>query len=293
MNDETFDIKADKVKLASLIANIVLVLVVIGLIIGIAVKKGDTIYAPEPASPVSSDQLVQVTTHYYPDRIEGPLSYQGTKDHLDSKYYSMLDYYNMESKGTLKIFSHFKTLQQSSEYTDMLSVINMIREFFGQDTLNESYLGELVDCGSDVHTNKYGHLGTNPDDLEAGLKALGYTTDSNLNYDSPEKYPFTDYISFENWVIKSIEEKNPLIFLTIDWSSHYVIPIGIDTMGTEETNDDVLIVADTYDTTDHRQDGYYVWGLERFFDMWYVPCPLFPETNTETRFIQVMNPNKQ
>ena len=292
MDFQEYEGKTDKIKIGSLIVNVVLLIVVIGLIIGIALKKGETIYSPQPASPVSSEQLVNVTTHYYPDKIEGSLSIQGTMDHLDSKYYSMLDYYNMESTDTLTILTHFKTLQQSSEYSDMTSVINMIREFFGQETLNESYLGELVDCGSDVYTNKHGHNGANPDDIETGLKTLGYTTDSNLNYASPENYPFTDYVSFENWVIKSIKEKNPLIFLTIDWASHYVIPIGVDTMGTEATNDDVLIVADTYDTTDHRQDGYYVWGLERFFDMWYVPCPLFPETNTETRFIQVMNPNK-
>mgnify|MGYP001085109336 CR=1 FL=1 len=40
--------------------------------------------------------------------------------------------------------------------------------------------------------------------------------------------------------------------------------IGYDTMGTETTQDDVIIVADPYDTTDHNQDGYGVYGAERF-----------------------------
>lgn len=35
-------------------------------------------------------------------------------------------------------------------------------------------------------------------------------------------------------------------------------------MGTEITQDDVIIVADAYDTTDHNQDGYGVYGAERF-----------------------------
>ena len=30
------------------------------------------------------------------------------------------------------------------------------------------------------------------------------------------------------------------------------------------TQDDVIIVADLYDTTDHNQDGYGVYGAERF-----------------------------
>ena len=32
----------------------------------------------------------------------------------------------------------------------------------------------------------------------------------------------------------------------------------------ETTQDDVVIVADPYDTTDHNQDGYGVYGAERF-----------------------------
>ena len=34
-------------------------------------------------------------------------------------------------------------------------------------------------------------------------------------------------------------------------------------MGTEAENDDVLLVADPYDTTDHNQDGYGVYPAER------------------------------
>ena len=292
MKDFNFDVKSDKIKLISLIANVVLFIIIIGLIIGIAVTDGELVKAP--ANPVTQDQLVQVTTHYYPDKIEGPLSYQGQYDILNSKYFAMPDFANMESAGTLTIFPHFKTLQQSSEYTDMVSVVNMIRSVFGQEALNESYIGELVDCGSDVYQNKHNTYGSNPDDLEAGIKALGYQTDSNLNYASPENYPFNDYVTFENWVINSIKDKSPIIMLTADWSGHYLVPIGIDTMGTEATNDDVIIVADTYDSSDHRQDGYNIWGLERFFDQWYyVNVPFFGnQTNGLTRFIQVMNPNK-
>ena len=49
-----------------------------------------------------------------------------------------------------------------------------------------------------------------------------------------------------------------------DWGGHWQVLIGYDNMGTETTQDDVLIVADPYDTTDHNQDGYGVYGAERF-----------------------------
>ena len=44
---------------------------------------------------------------------------------------------------------------------------------------------------------------------------------------------------------------------------HWQTIIGYDTMGTEETNDDVFLVADSYDTTDHNQDGYGIYPAER------------------------------
>ena len=35
----------------------------------------------------------------------------------------------------------------------------------------------------------------------------------------------------------------------------------------------VLIFADPYDVTDHKQDGYYTYPLGRFFGMWREgPC---------------------
>ena len=40
------------------------------------------------------------------------------------------------------------------------------------------------------------------------------------------------------------------------------------TMGTETYSDDVIIVADSYDTTDHNQDGYGVYPAERFYYNW-------------------------
>ena len=53
-----------------------------------------------------------------------------------------------------------------------------------------------------------------------------------------------------------------------DWGGHWQVVIGYDTLGTETTQDDVLIVADPYDTTDHNQDGYTVYGAERFYYNW-------------------------
>ena len=53
-----------------------------------------------------------------------------------------------------------------------------------------------------------------------------------------------------------------------DWDGHWVSIIGYDNNGTPSTGDDTLIFADPYDTSDHWQDGYAIFPLERFFYMW-------------------------
>ncbi len=53
----------------------------------------------------------------------------------------------------------------------------------------------------------------------------------------------------------------------MDWAGHWEVIIGIDTMQEDNPSDDVLIVADPYDTSDHYQDGYYVIPAERFYYM--------------------------
>ena len=59
----------------------------------------------------------------------------------------------------------------------------------------------------------------------------------------------------------------------MDWAGHWQVIIGVDTCGTEDPYDDVLILADPYDVTNHFQDGHYTFPLARFFDMWREgPC---------------------
>ena len=56
-------------------------------------------------------------------------------------------------------------------------------------------------------------------------------------------------------------------------------------MGTDNTYDDVLIMADSSDDTDHNQDWYYIVPLARFFYMWEDAS--FTETKYKQTFITV------
>ncbi|KAH0793459.1 Peptidase C39 family protein [Histomonas meleagridis] len=169
----------------------------------------------------------------------------------------------MKSENGLHILNHFRTYQQTSSYTCGCGCIIMALDYLTHQnsTLNESYCAEIADIGTDIHNNSYGKLGAPPQSIENALITLGYETISNRNVG---EMPFNDELSFKNWAIQMIDQGYPIIVHHMDWGGHYLVIIGIDTMETERTKDDIVIVADPSDSTDHRQDGYNIWGLENF-----------------------------
>ena len=60
-------------------------------------------------------------------------------------------------------------------------------------------------------------------------------------------------------------------------------------MGDAEDGNDVLIVADPYDTTDHLQDGYGIVPAERFFYMWF-DAHLFQKGEQEQQWLTAEPP---
>ena len=121
-------------------------------------------------------------------------------------------------------------------------------------------------------------IGTNPGDMLAFFERLGWKTQSNLTHPR-----FDDYFKFRDFVIENLSEGVPVMVENVEWGGHWRVIIGYDTMNTENTLDDVLIIADPYDTSDHKQDGYCVNNAERFFSMWLDPH--MPEGQREQAFI--------
>ena len=71
------------------------------------------------------------------------------------------------------------------------------------------------------------------------------------------------------FVINNLKAGVPIIVNDIDWGGHYRVIIGYDTMGDDYMGNDVIIMADPYDTTDHQQDGYNIVPAQRFYYMWF------------------------
>jgi len=158
----------------------------------------------------------------------------------------------------------------------------MVLDYFGKlETWNEETLAALrIDHGER-------HIGTCLDQMiEMFDKIGGFELTTTYDYaENPETFDL-------NFIREQIRQGLPVIIGWNDWGGHWQVIIGYDSMGTEDyTSDDVLIVADSFDTTDNNQDGYGIYGAERFFDN-FTFYTLFPEDHANNMCFIIAKPVK-
>ncbi|MBQ7501193.1 hypothetical protein IJT93_00560 [bacterium] len=187
---------------------------------------------------------------------KGAQEFNHALDHPHSRYYVINDYYNMESGNGLHIISHFASYQQGTEYTCGCAAAITVLNRFGIHKYSEAELIGLIN----VDPQK----GTSVEGLANFFKSIGFEVD----YHADTKPRFETIESCEEYLIDKIDRGIPVMVDWLDWAGHWQVVIGIDTCGSESPYDDVLILADPYDVTDHCQDGYYIYPYGRFFDMW-------------------------
>jgi hypothetical protein len=130
----------------------------------------------------------------------------------------------------------------------------MVLNYFGKrGDWNEESLATLRE------NHEEQHIGTCLDQVIDMFEAVG-------GFELETTYDYTDNLDAVNmsFIKEHIAQGTPVIVGWNDWGGHWQVIIGYDTMNTEYEGDDVIIVADPFDTTDHNQDGYGVYGAERF-----------------------------
>ena len=185
---------------------------------------------------------------------DGADSVERLGDHPDSPYFNHLDFYHMTSTDTLTILTNFKTIQQSSEWSCGVASALMTLEWYGlRGDYTEETLASLRSNGTTPEATSLSQM------IEMFEGVGGFTCYSAIDAGEDVYDIFTfDYIQ------ETLAAGNPIMIGWNDWGGHWQVIIGYDNMGTETAQDDVIIVADPYDTTDHNQDGYGVYPAERF-----------------------------
>jgi len=127
--------------------------------------------------------------------------------------------------------------------------------------------------------------GTLPENLENAIREYGYDYESKRKGFDDDEIPSYDEDEFSEYLKNSVKQNESVIILSNDWAGHYTVVIGYDDMGTPETEDDVVIIADPFDTTDHTSDGYTIWSYERLYAQMEPEIFGIPDNNYE--FIKV------
>lgn len=257
-------------KLVVLALTLVLLL---GALAGCAAKNTQTAgnYTDEMKIPYKTDLSA----------LDGADSVERAGDHTDSPYFSRLDYFNMKSGGTLTILEKFKTQQQTSEWSCGPSTALMVLNWYGK-------LGENDEQTLSEHRT--------PDGAQPGATSLRQMIEIFEGVGGFDVYSTFDcgedvYDVFTlGYIRQTLEAGNPVMIGWNDWGGHWQAIIGYDTMGTETEQDDVIIVADPYDTTDHNQDGYGTYAAERFIYN-FTFYDFFPEEELNDMTFLVAAPN--
>ena len=187
--------------------------------------------------------------------LDGASSFGGITEHAKSRYYVANDFFRMKSDATLHILSQFQTYQQTTEYTCGAASALMVLNWFGEKQYHE----KAVAARLETHTTK----GSAVENIADLFDLIGWNVDSHASTDRR----FQTVEEAEQAIMDYIDRGIPMMIDWVDWAGHWQVLIGIDTCGTDSPYDDVLIFADPYDVTDHKQDGYYTYPLGRFFGM--------------------------
>ncbi len=207
-------------------------------------------------------------------KAEGASSAPKEIDHSDSIYFTQTDYFNLPSTATRYMITHYPTYQQTREYTCGPAAVLTVLYYYNQQDQTEATLSK------GMHTQPYS-IGTSLGDMVKYLKKQGWQVESSLDYK-----PFDTYEKFQGFVTACLKKGMPVLVENVEWGGHWRVIIGYDTMGTSSPLDDVLIMADPYDTGDHKQDGYAINNGEKFYAMWF-DHSMLPKSQTNQPWLVV------
>ncbi|OLS03610.1 C39 family peptidase [Tissierella creatinophila] len=149
--------------------------------------------------------------------------------------------------------------------TDVKRMYNYFNNLEGFKVVETSYKENYKDSDLIKEVD-----GTSPADI-GNLKPVFSSMSLYSSENSDDTDKFVDDAGesyFVKWLRNNLDKGRPIMVEWGDWDGHWQTIIGYDNNGTPSIGDDILIFADSYDTSDHWQDGYYYYPLERWFYMW-------------------------
>lgn len=247
-------------------------------LVAISVSAGNVALAADNARDRSP--VIPYPAGYVTDK-EGASSYNGLGNVARSPYFTAVDYYNLQSTATLTLLPHYRTYQQTTEITCGPAAALTVLAHYHNTDWDELAIAKIMRTKPEVGTDTKG--------MVRFFQHIGWKVSSSLTSADKAGNSFATVQAFKDFVLHNLANNTPVMVENIDWGGHWRVIIGYDTMGTETTADDVIILADPYDTADHSQDGYVVNPMEKFYYMWF-DAHMLPKGQQKQQWLVVTPP---
>lgn len=198
-------------------------------------------------------------------------------NHSHTPYYSDEDVYNMTSTEGRVVLTHYPTYQQTARNTGGPATALTVLYWYGNQKFDEMTLAK------EMGTQPY-PIGTSVNSIAKFFRNIGWQVSCSLDTESPQNAD-----KFKDFVLGYLRQNVPIMVENIAWGGHWRVIIGYDTMNTATTLDDVLILAESYDIGDHRQDGYNIESAAQFYQTWF-DHNMLPENERDKPWV-VARPN--
>lgn len=181
-------------------------------------------------------------------------------NHTPSPYWPNLDYHHLPSTDSRAMLTGYKSYLQSKSWSCGPACILAALEWFGvRNELNGMDMAMLRGSGDGSEPFR---RPTDEDEMEnilIALQQLGIAPELQLSH-PPADATFEEEA---RWIQEQLRSGHPIIIGSNSYGLHYQTIIGYDTMGTDDIRDDVMILMDPFDTTDHNCDGYTIASYQR------------------------------
>lgn len=218
--------------------------------------------------------------------LAGAAGERGRNDVAASLYYPVLDMAAPGHSTTLIRLQGLRTYQQTSETSCGAACALIALAHFGDETATEDDLVREMDIRGPDNPRPDGSYGCTAAALVRAFHGRGFAVTSSADTRDAQGYSFASLDAFVDFVRRSIRNNTVVLVENVEWGGHWRIIAGYDGMGTQTLADDVLVFADPYDTTDHRQDGWTIQSLARFFYQWF-DAGILPEDQRIQQYVAV------
>ena len=245
-NQENF---IKKISLVSFILSIVfLATTIVFALLFFASKAGNT-----EVDPIIPKESLIPIDGAVDGKIQAAAEINGTLNIQPSPYYKHLNFYDGDLPKTLHILPKFKTYQQTNPGTCGASASLMVLTYYNEKDITEDSLAK--------ETLRYPK--TTAVEIVNVFKNRNYETISSLD---SEELHWKNNNDFYKDVVAWIDKKIPIM---IKLGGHWSVIIGYDDFGKpEDIQNHVLILADSWDSHDHQQDGYIIYTFDYFWNLW-------------------------